>query len=268
MIRPACPKDRPVLERLYRTCFSETADYTAFAFEQLFSRADVPVAEVDGVPRSMCFLLPFVFRLGGRAVRAQYLYAACTDKAYRGRGLMGEILRTADNWCRRADRAFTFLVPASESLFSYYAAHGYRTVFTRAKVLPGAAQGALSPICSDGAYRRLRERYLSGDGCMIQSGWSMSFTAQDARLTDGTLYTLQLPHGPGCAVRSGSTVKELCCDRRDLSCAAGLFAADGVQDVYTSPFLSSGERIPYAMAKAPEGDALPFSQGYCNLLFD
>ena len=268
MIRPACPADRPALEKLYRSCFSESAAYTALAFDHLFCRADILVFAADGAPRSMCFLLPFLFRHGRCAVRAQYLYAACTEEAYRGQGLMNEILLAADSWCRDADRAFTFLVPASESLFSYSGAHGYDAVFERAKVSPGVPQGMAGETPGLSVLRRLRQQYLETDGCLVQSGWSMAFIAADAAAAGGVLRGMQLPHGMGYAVQYGSVVKELCCDREDLSAAAGLLKKTGAQTIYSSPFLSDGERVPYAMAKTPDGTPPLFREGYCNLLFD
>lgn len=77
---------------------------------------------------SMLFLLNG--NIGGQ-YRCKYLYAACTLKNFRGRGLMGELIEYAKKYCTEAGVDFIFLVPAEDGLYSYYEKFGFEPKFKK-----------------------------------------------------------------------------------------------------------------------------------------
>ena len=72
----------------------------------------------DGVLVSMLFLVECSYCNQNGA----YLYAVCTDKAYRGRGCVSRLIEKAKN----TDHVFLWLIPANDSLFDFYARFGFQ----------------------------------------------------------------------------------------------------------------------------------------------
>ena len=66
---------------------------------------------------------------GGRMLPASYISGACTDEAYRRRGLMGELLCQTHRNMMAENAVFSFLIPATPELFTYYAKFGYTPCF-------------------------------------------------------------------------------------------------------------------------------------------
>lgn len=51
----------------------------------------------------------------------KYIYAACTEREYRGRGIMSDIL----DYCKGLGYAFICLIPANDGLIKYYKERGF-----------------------------------------------------------------------------------------------------------------------------------------------
>lgn len=104
--------------------FGDPADYTRDMFlrggtENLF-------LEVDGEDvAAMAFMLPFT--LGNK--KGHYIYGACTSENRRGQGRMTSLLNETDVRGKARGDEFSFLVPASVSLFEFYRQRGYNKPF-------------------------------------------------------------------------------------------------------------------------------------------
>ncbi len=72
---------------------------------------------------SQLFMIPY--EIGGMREKAAYLYALATHPDYRGRGLMGELIRKAQQLVRESGMAGAFLIPAEETLKGYYEGYGF-----------------------------------------------------------------------------------------------------------------------------------------------
>ncbi len=119
--RTATPADLPALHRIWAASFPEDTEADRTAFFDTVPLSRCLVAESDGAVASMVFSLPS--QCDGN--RLQYIYAAATLPAYRGRGLFGELLEFAQNAARREGCVGSFLRPATPSLATYYARFGY-----------------------------------------------------------------------------------------------------------------------------------------------
>ncbi len=172
--RIALTEDLPALDALWQAAFPEdTAARRALFFETVpFSHC--LVLEEDGAPISMVYSLPA--SVGGR--RLQYIYAAATLPAYRGRGLFGELLRYAQESARLDGCVGSFLRPAEPSLVDYYARFGYRpwTFFERVRGAAGIGcpVSALSPQ----EYTARRQTRLP-QGALAWPSWFTCLAAQN-----------------------------------------------------------------------------------------
>ena len=114
-------KDLPQLRRLWQEAFSDSEDFLDGFFATGFSH-----------DRSLCL------KIGDRPVAAlywfdcfldgdklAYLYAIATEKAYRGRGLCGQLMSATHQKLKALGYAGSVLVPAGERLFAFYGAMGY-----------------------------------------------------------------------------------------------------------------------------------------------
>lgn len=71
--------------------------------------------------------IPYVMSLWDMEVPVSYVSGACTHPEFRGKGYMRDLLRQAHQDMYKEGRWFSVLIPASESLFGYYARSGYYT---------------------------------------------------------------------------------------------------------------------------------------------
>lgn len=78
-------------------------------------------------------LVSMLFLLDGtiNKYKLKYIYAACTARKFRGRGFMSDLMNYAKSYCGEIGCDGIFLVPAEETLYSYYSRFGFENVFSR-----------------------------------------------------------------------------------------------------------------------------------------
>ena len=104
------------------------------AFIDLYFREKYRTERNEGILRdghvvSALQKLPYPMTYGGRMLPASYISGACTDERYRRRGLMGELLAQTHRTMYAENAVFSFLIPATAELFTYYAKYGYTPCF-------------------------------------------------------------------------------------------------------------------------------------------
>lgn len=108
------------LKLLWETVFGDPRSVTDSFFENAFFADGCFYECADGKTVSALYLLPVTF--GDK--KGFYLYAAATLPAYRGRGMMGALLKEALQYAKSvAD--FVYLCPAEKSLYDYYRRYGF-----------------------------------------------------------------------------------------------------------------------------------------------
>ncbi len=131
----AKPQDLPALKRLWRQVFQDTESYIDNYFNYLYNTITVAVCrDTDGQPIAMLSMLPTVLAIDGKRFAGHYLYAAATDPAKEGQGVMTRLLAFALASAKEAGDTFSCLVPASGSLFDFYGKRGYLPFFTRQRI--------------------------------------------------------------------------------------------------------------------------------------
>ncbi len=129
MIEYASEKDLSAILQLWNECFGDDEKYIRFFLDG--HRAPCIIYRQGGEAVSMLFLLSGSVRIDGELYRAEYIYAACTATAHRGKGYMGELIKFAKEQGAKAGVSFICLVPSEKSLFDYYARFGFVTAFKK-----------------------------------------------------------------------------------------------------------------------------------------
>jgi len=121
--------DKDDIRSLWQTVFGDTERYIELFLEQRFEPSQCAVAKSRGKVVAMLFMLPFVMRLPDAEYQGRYIYAVATHPDFRSRGISTELLEFAHERAESEGAALSVLVPASESLFRYYADRGFATEF-------------------------------------------------------------------------------------------------------------------------------------------
>ena len=129
MIRLSVESDIKSIVSLWQEAFGDSEDEIMFFINNRYKPENTVVCEEGGKVVSMLFLLEGQMCIKGADYKAYYLYAACTSKEFRGRGLMASLLDYAKETAQSRGFKFICLKPAEESLFGFYEKHGYKSCF-------------------------------------------------------------------------------------------------------------------------------------------
>ena len=114
------------IKRLCCICFNMEADEVNYVFEHNYISTEICYAiEDSGELCCMLFTVPCTMIYNGKFIQGHYIYGACTLPEYRHRGLMHKLICYTS--AQRKDRGdcFSVLLPANDSLYSFYATMGY-----------------------------------------------------------------------------------------------------------------------------------------------
>ena len=114
---------------LWERSFADPRAFIDLYFREKYRTERNEVILCDGHVVSALQKLPYPMTYGGRMLPASYISGACTDEAYRRRGLMGELLCQTHRNMMAENAMFSFLIPATPELFTYYAKFGYTPCF-------------------------------------------------------------------------------------------------------------------------------------------
>lgn len=168
-IRCATEKDIPALYVLWQDAFGDTKETVDLFFSTCCKAENTLIAEVNGCARAVLYLLENTLQTENGSFRAAYIYAAATDKQYRGLGLMSALLEYAQTLSQSRGWDYLYLVPANDDLFQYYGARGFHTAFYKEivplsrKKLERMANKTVTPFKDTPTVRRTsREQALFG----------------------------------------------------------------------------------------------------------
>ena len=120
---------------LWDKCFSEEDKrFVDFYFEKRYNENDNIFIERDGKVVSALQLISYPFSYYGKTIGCSYLSGCCTDPDYRSQGLMNDLIIKALKQAKNNGACFAALIPASESLFNYYAGTNFVTTFDYSKI--------------------------------------------------------------------------------------------------------------------------------------
>ncbi len=118
-------KYRESIIALWHECFGDDREYIEFFLDNCPEKCLGIVA--DGSLVSMLFLLDGFIE----EFRTAYIYAACTAEKYRRRGYISRLIEYSEIYCAENKYDAVFLVPAEESLYSFYEKFGFIPAFEK-----------------------------------------------------------------------------------------------------------------------------------------
>lgn len=105
--------------KLYETVFSEDSkEFVDYYYEWKTRDNLIFVAEDEDGIHAMLHLNPFEVYVEGKIERLHYIVAVATQEEYRHQGLMRSLLAAAEQEMAANGERFTFLMPASEKIYS------------------------------------------------------------------------------------------------------------------------------------------------------
>lgn len=176
----------PSLKALWKETFGDTEEYLKLFFSTAFSPERSRCLTEDGKPAAMLYWFDCTVEEKPFA----YLFAVATKPELQGRGLCHALMADTHLHLQKLGYAGAILVPAENSLFSFYGAMGYRSFggVTRFSCLPGEHAAALRPV-SPGEYHSLRQTLLL-PGAAQQDLLTLRFWGAQAALYAGDGFLL------------------------------------------------------------------------------
>lgn len=113
------------LKSIWKVCFGDKDSYIDFYFEHRFEKNHILVWKEEDRIVSMIHLFPTQLVSKEKFIEIMYVYGVATMPQWRGKGLAKKLL----NYAKEYFSVPLLLVPASHSLFQYYAKLGYQTSF-------------------------------------------------------------------------------------------------------------------------------------------
>ena len=113
------PEERGLTRKLYHAVFAEdTERFIDYYYQYKIRDNEILVLEEEGKIISMLHLNPYTMIVNGYEFPCNYIVAVATDPDYRHQGCMRALLERALNDMADRKMPFTFLMPASESIYA------------------------------------------------------------------------------------------------------------------------------------------------------
>ena len=244
------------LKDIWKTVFGDTQPYSEMFFEHRYPRSRAMVAAEGDRVVSMLLLLPLTAVSGKERFDASYIYAVSTLPQYRSRGISSELLDKTHSLLRLEGAALSLLVPASDSLFDFYACRGFEEeFFLDIRMALGDPSGPKFDVKQTSLtdMLQLRNRYFSQSQLFCE--WdkpALGYQDIEASAMGGRCLMFSEAACSGYALcyptTNGVLVKEFA-GNCDLQKAANTISAcfDDCRITFRLPAASGGAR--YAMAK-------------------
>ncbi len=195
VIRKGTEADFSQIKELWCECFGDDA-FAEWFFARLYEQEFLRVCEVNGDICSMAFCFPKTLVVGEEEYRAWYLYGIGTKKSARGNGYAKRLISACTEEAKRCGMDFCFLIPAEQSLFSFYRTCGFDLVWTRAKktsVTEPVANVVLVPAGDD--FFKINEIYEQvWHGFFKRDETEWRSLAEEFRMAGGELYEIETQH--------------------------------------------------------------------------
>ncbi len=208
--RLSLTQDIPRLKQIWKKCFQDPDAFIDFYFAQFHEPDQSMVLLVDGEIASMLTMIPLTLQLRTDCtVPCVMLYAIATDPAYQGKGLARELMEAANAYAAQRNIAYSLLVPASPSLFSFYEKSCYEAGFPVfestyfAKDAPAFSfeqnsRCAFLPLSAE-HYNALRDELCASNAYIKYPAASVLFQKRLSALSGADLYAIEFNNIRGCA---------------------------------------------------------------------
>ena len=172
-------KSRPVYEAVFS---DDTERFVDYYYQYKIRDNEILVIEEEGQIVSMLHLNPYTMIVNGYELNSNYIVAVATLEPYRHRGYMRALLEKALCDMASQEMPFTFLMPASESI---YAPFDFVWICPHTELPPRVMQ-----MDADGQNRYLASRYQMF--CKRGERYMENLEAEK-RAEEGEVFTGQIP---------------------------------------------------------------------------
>lgn len=213
---------------LWKQCFEDSESFVDLYFKKRYNDEINAVIERDGGTVSALQMIPYTMSFCGKIIPLSYISGACTHPVYRRQGVMGELLAKTHREMYLGGSWLSFLIPANDGLFDYYAKWGYESVFNYSLQIRQADDLLASPLYSivdetdehdfmAEHYRYFSNRIKNRSCCVLHSREDLEVVLEDLRLVNGKLLIARrcgLIHGMAFCVKDENRVliKEMFAD--------------------------------------------------------
>ena len=183
--------------QLWERSFADPRTFIDLYFREKYRKERNETIVRDGRVVSALQKLPYPLTYGGAMLPAAYISGACTDERYRRRGLMGELLDQTHRHMLAENAAFSFLIPATAELGTYYAKFGYtpcfrfgwRTVEAASLTQDGSVVvGIVDQQEAESSLIYLREKMQERPLCIQHPLGDLRAVADDMRMAGDTMW--------------------------------------------------------------------------------
>ncbi|MFA9465870.1 MAG: GNAT family N-acetyltransferase [Velocimicrobium sp.] len=195
----------PQLKEIWRECFHDEESYINFFFTNRFRNENMLVWIEEGVPVAMASLLPCMcWKKDGNTMRlipTRYIYAVGTKPLYEGRGISTSLMSYINNQLKK-NQEIGILVPASESLVSFYQKRNFHVAISKKERMEQEGNESdliassisnlriLEGKVSKRRYKELRDYWLGVDGYIEWDEDAISYAIQENTFNGGVCFEL------------------------------------------------------------------------------
>lgn len=118
--------------KLWKDTFQDKDSYIKLIFDNYYCPELIETEYIKGQLVAGMLGVPYFFTLpNGKQLKALYLCGLATDRKYRGKGIMRNLIESINQKAKMLNYDFSFLIPANEGLRKYYRDRGYVDSFYR-----------------------------------------------------------------------------------------------------------------------------------------
>ncbi len=115
---------------LWECCFEDSPEFVDYYFHHRYKEEINRTIVREGKVVSALQAIPYEMTYGETMIKTSYISGACTHPDFRSQGSMRQLLNETHQWMFQQGVQLSTLIPATPSLFGYYAALGYVPLFT------------------------------------------------------------------------------------------------------------------------------------------
>ncbi|MBQ7999815.1 MAG: GNAT family N-acetyltransferase [Ruminococcus sp.] len=187
-LKPRCPdeSDTKKLWTLWQEAFGDSEDFLRTFWSTAFSPDRCRCITNDKEALAALYILDCSYQ----GKKLAYIYAVATAKAHRGKGLCTLLMADTHRYLKKSGYTGAVLVPAQESLYSFYENMGYKTCtgIAESEVEAGNENISVTEISAI-EYAQLRQNLLP-QGAVIQEAENLRFLATYAKFYKGEDFIL------------------------------------------------------------------------------
>lgn len=196
------------LKHIWKECFGDSDQFIDFYFAQFYKPEQTMVLLTESEIAAMLTMIPITLRLTPTlSLPCVMLYAIATHPAYQGKGLAGELMAYSNDYAAANGSAFSVLVPASASLFSFYKKLSYEEAFPVWEAAftldENPVQKSVLNTCdlslfSAESYNEMRNRLCAETSFVAYDTRSVSYQKKLSTISGADLYRIACHDSVGC----------------------------------------------------------------------